>query len=87
MVRTAGTVLLVAGYPTAVAAATRLVPAFRRRRPAAVVAFEAGTAAVVVGWALHERWVPATLNVGALAGLAAYWWLTGRRAARRGTGR
>ena len=81
--RGVGTVLLVAGYPAAVIAATRLPASFRHRRPGAFLAFEAATATVVVGWGARGRWAPAAVNAVILAGLAAAWTLRGRQAHQR----
>lgn len=77
--QSAGTALLVAGYALAVGAAPLLPRAIRHRRAAAFITFEAATGAVVVGWALRDRWAPAIVNAVILTGLAATWLTRSRR--------
>jgi hypothetical protein len=72
------TALLVAGYPLATWAALRFVPMWRQRRIRRFLAFEAGTAAVVVGLALRRRNLEAAANAAILGGLALAWVLTNR---------
>jgi hypothetical protein len=76
--RRASNALLLVGYPVATGAALKLVPMFTERRRRRFLAFQAGTAAVVVGLALRRRPVPAGLNAAALAGSSALWWAVGR---------
>jgi len=77
----AGNVALAVGYAVAVWALAGAVPMFRQRRGARFLAAEAGTAAVAAGWALRRQGVPAVLNGGFVAVLAATWWVAGRRRA------
>lgn len=73
-------VLLVIGYPVALAMLVRLKPVLAERRVWWFVALEAAMASIVVGWVLHGRPPAALLNGTALAGFAIAWLITGRRA-------
>ncbi len=68
-----------AGYPVAIVVIARLRAVFRERRTAWFWAEEAGTAAIVAGWAIAGR--PPAVVINALwgIGLAVAWAVTGRR--------
>jgi hypothetical protein len=72
-------VLLVAGYAAAIGSAVKFVPMWRQRRLGRFLVFEAGTACVAVGWALHHRTEGAAINGAILAGLGLAWAATRRR--------
>lgn len=72
-------VLLVIGYPLALAVLARLRPVLAERRVWRFAALEAAMASIVVGWLLHGRPLAALFNGAAFAGLAAAWLITGRR--------
>lgn len=72
-------VLLAVGYATATAGGARIVPAIRERRVGEFVAFEAGTACVVVGLLLRRRRIAAAMNAATLAGTAMAWVRQGRQ--------
>ena len=71
--------LLVIGYPLALAVLTRLRPVLAERRVWWFAALEAATTSIVVGWLLHGRPLAALFNGAAFAGFAAAWFITGRR--------
>lgn len=73
-------VLLVIGYPVALAMLVRLRPVLAERRGWWFAALEAATLSIVVGWSLQGRPSAALLNGAALAGFAIAWLITGRRA-------
>lgn len=79
MSRRAGTALLAVGYATAVGTGGLLRGAFRQRRAGRFVAFEAGTACVVVGWVLRGHRFRAFLNAAFMALLGLAWWAGGNR--------
>ena len=76
-------VLLMVGYPVAIAGIIRLRHAFRHRRTGWFLAEEAGTAAIVAGWMLaglgDRGRRAAAVNAVWAVGLAAAWFLAGRR--------
>ena len=72
-------VLLVIGYPMALAMLARLRPVLAERRVSWFAALEAAMASIAVGWFLHGRPLAALFNGAALAGLAIAWLITGRR--------
>jgi hypothetical protein len=71
--RRAANLLLVAGYPLAGWAGLGFAPMWRAGDTRRFLAFETGTALVVVGLALRRRPVEATLNAAVLLALAAAW--------------
>jgi hypothetical protein len=73
-------VLLVIGYPMALAMLARLRLVLVERRAWWFAALEAAMASIAVGWLLHGRPLAALLNGAALAGFAIAWLITGRRA-------
>ena len=73
-------VLLVIGYPMALAVLARLRPVLAERRVWWFAALEAATASITVGWLLYGRPFAALVNGAALAGFAIAWLITGRRA-------
>ena len=75
--------LLVIGYPVAVAVLVRLKRVLVERRVWWFAALEAATASITAGWLLHRRPVAAAINGAALVGLAIAWLITGRRAGVR----
>jgi hypothetical protein len=75
-------VLFAVGYPVAIAVIVRLVPVFRERRTTWFLAEEAGTAAIVAGWAIAGRWPAVAINAAWGVGLAIAWFVTGRRRPR-----
>jgi hypothetical protein len=75
----ASNILLIVGYATAAAAAAKLGPAWRERRLAPFLAFEAGTACVTAGLALRRKWLPAMFNGVTFLAAAAAWTARGRR--------
>lgn len=79
--------LLLVGYPVAIAGIVRLRHAFRHRQTAWFLVEEAGTAAIVAGWffaGLGDRGRrAAAINAGWGLGLAVAWIIAGRRRRRR----
>jgi hypothetical protein len=71
-------VLFAVGYPVAIIVIARLVPVFRERRTAWFVAEEAGTAAIVAGWAIAGRAPAVAINATWGVGLAIAWFVTAR---------
>jgi hypothetical protein len=76
-------ILLVIGYPVAVAVLVRLKRVLIERRIWWFAALEAATSSITAGWLLHRRPVAAAVNGAALVGLAIAWLVTGRRAGVR----
>lgn len=78
--------LLLVGYPVAVAGIVRVRHAFRHRKTAWFLLEEAGTVAIVAGWflsGLGDRGRrAAAINAVWGLGLAAAWIITGRRRRR-----
>ena len=72
-------VLLVVGYPVALAVLVRLRPVLVERRVWWFAALEAGMTSIVVGWLLHGRPLAALFNGAGLVALAAAWLIVGRR--------
>ena len=72
-------VLLVIGYPVALATLVRLRSVLAERRAWWFTALEAAMVCIVVGWLLHGRPLAALLNGAALTGFAIAWLFTGRR--------
>jgi len=72
-------VLLLIGYPVALATLARLRLVLAERRVWWFAALEAATAGIVAGWSLKGRLLAALLNGAALAGFAIAWFVTGRR--------
>jgi len=79
--RIASALLLVAGYAVALPILFRFRAVFRERRIRWFVAFELAELALVVGFLLGGRPVPAAINAVAGVVLAGVWWETGRRVA------
>ena len=77
-------VLLIIGYPLALAVLARLRPVLVKRRVWWFATLAAATASITAGWLLHRRPPPAALNGAALVGFAIAWLITGRRAGQRG---
>ena len=73
-------ILHLIGYPVAIAGILRLRSTFRNRRTAWFLAEEAGTAAIVAGWALKGT-RPAGVVINSVwgIGLAIAWFVSGRR--------
>jgi len=74
------TLLLVIGYPVALAVLARLRSVLAERRTWWFAVLQAATAAIMVGWWLQGRMVAVLVNGAALAGFSVAWLLTGRRA-------
>lgn len=72
------TVLHLIGYPTAVVVIARWVPVVRERRTRWFAIHQAGTAAIVAGWAIRGN-VPAAAFNGAWFLVAAAWYAAGGR--------
>jgi len=66
-------VLHLVGYPVAIVVIARLKAVFRERRTSWFWAEEAGTAAIVAGWALVGRWPAVVVNALWGVGLAFMW--------------
>lgn len=79
----ASTPLLVVGYAVATPLTLRVLRIAWRREGAQMLALEAGTAAVVAGWALRGEALPAWMNAGFGVGFAATWVAVGRVRRRR----
>lgn len=77
------TVLLGAGYAAAVPTTAGLLRIAWRRNLPLFVLLEAGTAAIVAGWALRDERFAAYLNAGFGVGFLATWVAVGRVRARR----
>lgn len=75
--------LLYAGYAAAVPTTAGLLRIAWRRNVPVFVLLEAGTAAIVAGWALRGEPVPAWTNAGFGVGFLATWVTVGRVRARR----
>lgn len=76
-------VLLVAGYVTAIPLTLQVTRIAWNRDLAKFIALEAGTAAIVAGWALRDNQIGAYSNVGWGVGFVATWVAVGRIRARR----
>jgi len=72
-------VLLVIGYPMALAMLTRLRSMLVERRVWWFAALEAATASIAVGWLQYGRPLATLVNGAALVGFAVAWFITGRR--------
>ena len=72
-------VLLVIGYPVALAMLARLRPVLAERRVWWFAALEAAMASIVAGWSLRGQSLAALINGAALVGFAIAWLITGRR--------
>lgn len=72
-------VLLVIGYPVALAVLSRLRPVLAERRVWWFAALESAMGCIVVGWLVHGRPLAALFNGAAFAALAIAWLITGRR--------
>ncbi|MDQ6909613.1 MAG: hypothetical protein M3Z84_02325 [Actinomycetota bacterium] len=78
--RTLGIVLLVVGYPAAIAVLVRLVPVLVQRRVAPFLVLESATACIVVGWLVLGSRPAAMVNCAFLvAFLIAWMWARARR--------
>ena len=75
------TLLLLTGYPVAVAVIARWPTVVRERRWRWFAAHEAGMAAIVAGWLVRGRVTPAVLNGGWLV-VAVVWFVLGGRRSR-----
>lgn len=73
-------VLLLIGYPLALAVLTRLRSVLTERRVWWFAALEAATVTVAAGWLLHGRLLPAAVNGAAFVGFVIAWLVTGQRA-------
>jgi hypothetical protein len=73
-------VLLMIGYPLALAVLARLRAVLAERRVWWFAVLQAATASITAGWLLHRRPLPAAVNGTALVGFAIAWLITGRRA-------
>jgi len=73
-------VLLVIGYPMALAILARLRSVLVERRVWWFAALQVATASIAVGWLLDARPLAALPNGAALVGFAIAWFITGRRA-------
>ena len=74
--------LLLVGYPLAIAVLVRWVPVVRQRRLPWLAAHHAGVAAIVAGWAVRGRWPAAAVNAAWLVGSTAWFVLGGQREQR-----
>ena len=72
--------LLIIGYPLALAVLARLRPVLAERRVWSFAVLQAATASITAGWLLHRRPLPAAVNGTALVGFAIAWLITGHRA-------
>ena len=72
-------VLLVVGYPVALAVLARVRPVLTERRVWWFAALEAAMTSIVAGWLLHGRPLAALFNGAALVAIAAAWLIIGRR--------
>ena len=72
-------VLLVVGYPVALAVLARLRFVLTERRVWWFAVLEAAMTSIVVGWLLHGRLLAALFNGAALVALAVAWLIVGRR--------
>ncbi len=77
------TALLAAGYVAAGPTTAGLLKIAWRRNVPLFIVLEAGTAAIVTGWALRGESFPAWLNAGFGVGFACTWVAVGRVRARR----
>jgi len=77
-------VLLVIGYPIALAVLARLRPVLAERRVWWFAALEGATAAIVAGWFLLGRLLPTLVNGVALIGFTIAWLITGRQHSNHG---
>jgi len=75
----ASNALLAVGYPVAVAAGARLVPALRQRRHRRLATLEGAMGAIVAGHALAGRWPAVAVNAATLVGFALAWAVATRR--------
>ncbi len=78
--RPAGIVLVVAGYVVALPIVVRMRRVFGERRTGSFLVFEGAMGALVVGYLVAGRPVPAAINGVAALVLAGAWWEIGRRA-------
>lgn len=78
------TALLVGGYAAAIPTTAMVLRIAWRRNVPLFLLLEAGTAAIVAGWALRGEPMPAWTNAGFGVGFAATWVAVGRVRARRG---
>lgn len=76
--RTLGIVLLVIGYPAAVAVLVRLVPVLVHRRVAPFIVLESATACIVVGWSVTGSRPAAIVNGAFLVAFLLAWIWAGR---------
>jgi uncharacterized membrane protein YjjP (DUF1212 family) len=74
-----GAVLVVLGYAAALPVIVRIRAVFAERRRRWFAVLMAGMAAIVVGYLLGNRPLPAAINVAGAAGLALGWWRLGLR--------
>jgi hypothetical protein len=84
-VRAFGIVLLVAGYPVAIAVLVRLVAVLVRRRLGAFALLESATLCIVAGWSTLGNAVAATINGVFLVAFGVAWVLAGQSSPRRST--
>ncbi len=74
-----GAVLLVLGYAAALPVIVRIRAVLAERRRHWFAVLMAGMAAIVVGYLLGNRALPAAINAAGAAGLALGWWRSGKR--------
>lgn len=78
-----GVILLVVGYPVALAVLARLRPVLAERRVWWFLLLEAAMASIVAGWWSRGQPVGVVVNGAAAVGFGIAWRITGSRSRRR----